>query len=218
MAQGKTSCLGTVLAVLGALAGLTLVVLLASGPGGAARAQEQEAPPGGRESPSPGLEAGRFAGTWYVVATIPDRFHRDCGGNATVTYTQLPDDRLRVQNRCTAGDGSVHRAEGVARIPADAPDRLELRYAPDWMGWLPLAWSELLVFGIAPDYGAALEGTPDREHLWLLSRSPVLGQTGYERLVALARRQGFEVDRLQYMPQEGGSATSVEEGVEMPAP
>lgn len=202
--------------MLAGLALLTLAALFAAGQHGDARAQEAAGP----EAPSPGLEPERFAGTWYVLAAIPDRFHLECGRAATVTYTLLPDHRFRVQNRCLSGQGSVHQAEGVARLPAGEglPDRLELRYAPDWLDWLPLAWSEILVFGIAPDYRSALAATPDREYLWLLSRSPVLGQPDYERLMALARRQGFEVDRLQHMPQEGGSATSVEEGAELPAP
>lgn len=170
--------------------------------------------------PVPELDLRRFAGTWYVIATIPDRFHEACAAAATITYTLQPDRRLRVQNRCRASDDSIHLDEGTVRIrqPGTLTSRLEVRYTPDWLGWLPLAWSEVWVIALADDYGHVLTATPDGKRLWILSRSPVLAGEAYERIREEARAQGFDPERLVEIPQEGGSATSAEDGVVPPAP
>jgi apolipoprotein D and lipocalin family protein len=178
-------------------------------------------PPGtATVAPVPDLDLTRFAGTWYVIATIPDRFHEDCAAEATITFSLQPDRSLRVQNRCRGVDDSIHLDEGVARVkqPGSLTSQLEVRYAPDWMTWMPLAWSEFWVIRLGGDYRHALVATPDGEHVWLLSRSPVLGEPDYRELLDQARAQGFDLERLREIPQEGGSATSVEEGVSLPAP
>jgi apolipoprotein D and lipocalin family protein len=45
-------------------------------------------------------------------------------------------------------------------------------------------------------YNWALVGTPDRQYLWILSRTPELNPGIYSQLLAKARELGFDVDRL----------------------
>ncbi|MDF2445104.1 MAG: lipocalin family protein [Moraxellaceae bacterium] len=212
---------GLVLATFAALALATAALSAKTLAGDRARPDAGAPPPvTSAAAPVPNLDLTRFAGTWYVIATIPDRFHEDCAAEATFTFSLQPDRSLRVQNRCRGADDSIHLDEGVAREkqPGALAGQLEVRYAPDWMTWMPLAWSEFWVIHLAGDYRHALVATPDGEHLWLLSRSPVLGEPDYRELLDQARAQGFDLERLREIPQEGGSATSVEEGVGLPAP
>jgi apolipoprotein D and lipocalin family protein len=51
------------------------------------------------------------------------------------------------------------------------------------------------------DYEAALVGTPDRDGLWLLSRSPQLPEATLEAMQALAQRHGFDTSRWLRVPQ-----------------
>lgn len=231
--RGRRSSVGYGLAAfLAALALLTLVALVLTSATLATKAMAEGTaqleggtaqPDAGvvaEPTPVPALDLARFAGTWYVIATIPDHFHEGCAAEATITYTLQPDRSLRVQNRCRAADDSIHLDEGLARVrqPGSLTSRLEVRYAPDWLTWMPLAWSEVRIIGLGEGYSHALVATPDRQHLWLLSRSPVLGEPDYRQLLGVARDQGFNLELLREIPQEGGSATSVEEGVPLPAP
>ena len=39
-------------------------------------------------------------------------------------------------------------------------------------------------------------GTPERDRLWILARTPALDESGYQAFVARAAAQGFDVQRL----------------------
>lgn len=163
-------------------------------------------------APVPAFDIGRYAGFWYDIAATPDRFHGGCADDATTRYTPLPDAQLRVDNRCRLRDGSIRHFRGALRIkqPGSLASRLQVRYAPDWLAWMPLAWSEVWVIEVDPAYRHALVATPDREHLWILSRQPDMHPAAYESLLARARALGFGTERLRRIPQ-GGVPVSAEE-------
>lgn len=176
-------------------------VMLASALAAALTLQEQ--PAAAAPAPVPELDLSRYAGLWYEIAVLPDRFHVDCADSAVTVYTPQAAARLAVENRCRAADGTVRRLQGQLRVkaPGRPGSRLEVRYAPAWLAWLPLAWSEVWVIALAPDYRHAVAATPDREHLWILSRTPTLAPGTYDSLLAQVRAQGFATQRLQRIPQ-----------------
>jgi lipocalin len=47
------------------------------------------------------------------------------------------------------------------------------------------------------DYRWAVVGDPSSRYLWFLARTPVMDETTYSNLVALARAAGFDTDRLE---------------------
>lgn len=146
----------------------------------------------------PSLDLERYSGLWHEVARLPNRFQNKCVGAVTATY-ELVDGGIRVVNACRGADSSSIRAVGRARL-ADRKgpaSRLKVRFAPGLLSFLPMVWADYWVLDLTDDYGAALVGTPDRRYLWILSRSPELEPDTYDRLVATAARQGFDVGRLQ---------------------
>jgi apolipoprotein D and lipocalin family protein len=111
---------------------------------------------------------------------------------------------VEVLNTCRESDGTTDSAIGRAKL-ADKygpASRLKVRFAPGILGWIPMVWGDYWVLDLTDDYGAALVGTPDREFLWILSRTPTLAPAVYERLIATAERQGFDVRRLVQTRQE----------------
>jgi apolipoprotein D and lipocalin family protein len=90
------------------------------------------------------------------------------------------------------------RVEGRARIAdASGPNtKLEVRFVPAWLGWLPFVWGDYWIIELAPDYSYALVGAPSREYLWILARSPDTDAATFEQLKQRAAAQGFEVARL----------------------
>jgi apolipoprotein D and lipocalin family protein len=162
---------------------------------GASMAQEVEA--------VDSVDLDRYAGKWYEIARFPNRFQEDCAGNVTADYARREDGRLDVINRCRAADGSTNEAAGVARIPnPENKAKLEVRFAPDWLSWLPMVWSDYWIIDLAPDYSSAAVGEPEREYLWILSRTPTLPEETYQDIVNRLTEQGFDTARLRKTKQE----------------
>jgi apolipoprotein D and lipocalin family protein len=143
----------------------------------------------------PSVDLARYAGLWYEVARLPNRFEEKCAGDVTAEYTLVKEDRIKVVNRCRRRDGKTTAAEGVAR-PADRGkenSRLKVRFAPPLLSFLPFVWGDYQIIELAPDYTHALVGSPDRKYLWVLARAPRMDEGVYQRLLDAARAQGFDV-------------------------
>lgn len=148
--------------------------------------------------PVPALDLARYAGTWHEIARYPNWFQRNCAGEVTATYTLRADGTVGVLNACRTAEGETLRAEGEARRPdpAGAPARLEVRFAPAWLAWLPFVWADYWVIELAPDYSYALVGEPTREYLWILARSPRIDEATYARLLERATALGYDRSRV----------------------
>jgi apolipoprotein D and lipocalin family protein len=145
----------------------------------------------------PQVDYQKYAGKWFEIARLPNRFEKDCVANVTAEYTPLPDGRIDVVNRCEEADGAINVAEGVARQEEGAPpSALEVRFAPAFLSFLPMVWGDYRIIELGPDYRYAVVGSDDREYLWILSRTPQLDEATYDAAVAGARAQGFDVSRL----------------------
>ncbi|GAB2182085.1 lipocalin family protein [Denitratisoma sp. agr-D3] len=149
------------------------------------------------------LDVGRYAGRWFEIFRLPNRFQERCAGEVTATYALLPDGKIEVLNACRKGDGSTIDAKGVARQAEgpSQPGRLEVRFAPAWLGFLPFVWGDYWIIDLAPDYGTSLIGTPDRRYLWLLSRTPQLDDQRQQALLEKARALGFDTTQLVHTRQ-----------------
>ena len=146
----------------------------------------------------PSVDLPRYAGLWYEVARLPNRFEEKCAGDVTAEYTLQGADRLKVVNRCRKKDGNRTEAVGEAK-PADKDgpnSRLKVRFAPGFLSFLPFVWGDYQIIELAPDYTYAAVGSPDRKYLWLLSRTPQMDEATYQRLAEAARAQGFDVSKL----------------------
>lgn len=152
------------------------------------------------------IELQRYMGLWYEQARLPNRFQRECAGQVTARYGLRADGRVDVLNRCTTADGTVKEALGEARTVAvnGQPDagQLEVRFAPDWLSWLPAVWGDYWILRLEPDYSAALVGTPDRKYLWVLSREPRLAPERLTELLEHARTAGFPVAQIVLTPAD----------------
>jgi lipocalin len=153
---------------------------------------------------APHVDLQRYAGRWYEIARLPlgpeDR--RCGGGNVSALYRLLPDGGIAIANRCRSRRGGFTLAEGRARVvPRSNGSQLEVTFAPRWLRALPWVWSDYWVLRVDDDYRSALVGTPDHKHLWLLSRTPRLAGSDYQRLVEHAEAEGYDTSRLELTPQ-----------------
>ena len=113
---------------------------------------------------------------------MPTRAEDRCERDVTATY-EVTDSGLRVINRCRRADGRIRSAVGRARVVEDRTNaRLQVSFAPSFLDALPFVWGDYWILDLADDYDAAMVGTPDRKHLWLLSRTPSLAWNRTQRL------------------------------------
>lgn len=157
------------------------------------------------------IDLARYAGLWYEVARLPTKHENHCASDVHALYELLPDGGMRVVNRCLRGDGEVQEVEGVARVADElSPGRLEVCFAPRWLHWWPGAWGDYWVLDVDADYATALVGTPDRDELWVLSRTQGIDEDQYAAFVERARQEGFPVERLIRTAHTTGDAAAAQ--------
>lgn len=145
------------------------------------------------------LDLQRYSGQWHEVAHLPMFWQRQCVGDITATYTPRPDGTVGVRNACRTDEGTTDVSEGIARPVEGKPGALEVRFAPEWLDWLPMVWADYWVIELDPDYRWAVVGGPDREHLWILSRTPEMNRALFNRIKAGAAARGYELRDLKVM-------------------
>lgn len=151
----------------------------------------------------PSLDVSRYLGTWYEIAKFPNWFQRKCISNTKAVYTAKPDGNLRVLNSCKTANGETSEAEGLARqIGAKDSPKLEVRFAPDWLSFLPMVWGDYWVIDLDPQYQLAAVSDPRREYLWVLSRTPQLDPKVYADLLQRLEQQRFDVQKLELTSQK----------------
>ncbi|MDP9992474.1 apolipoprotein D and lipocalin family protein [Variovorax boronicumulans] len=182
-----------------------LATWLAMGAARTARAQVAGPPDGAPLMRAPlqvvaPVDLQRYAGIWHEQARLPNRFQKSCSGPVTAEYTPQPDGTVQVVNRCVRADGNFNEAIGTARVVPVAGQpgagRLEVRFAPAWLSWLPIVWGDYWILKLDRDYQVALVGTPDREYLWVLSRAPRLDDATLQVELDYARSLGFDADKV----------------------
>jgi apolipoprotein D and lipocalin family protein len=145
----------------------------------------------------PALDMARYAGTWYEIAKYPNFFQRKCLSNTVANYSAQADGAIRVDNRCTQEGNKVGQAVGAARQPGGAGSpKLEVRFAPAWLSFLPFVWGNYWVIDLDPGYTLAAVSEPKREYLWILSRTAKVEPQAYAALLQRLAAQGFDTGKL----------------------
>ena len=143
------------------------------------------------------LDVPRYMGKWYEIAKFPNRFQRDCVSNTSATYSALPGGKVKVVNRCRQADGTDKTADGLARqLGGASSPKLEVRFAPAFLSFLPMVWGDYWVIDLDPNYRLAAVSDSKREYLWILSRNPTVDKASYDALVGRLAAQGLDVGKL----------------------
>ena len=148
------------------------------------------------------VDLKKYAGTWYEIGRLPMYFQRNCASDVTATYVEKTDGSgIKVINQCKAQDGSGITAEGLAK-PADSTgSKLKVTFLPSWIRWLPVGLADYWILAHDADYKTALVGTPDKDYLWLLARSPNVSQETYAKYRQIAQQQGYDLKEFKLTTQ-----------------
>ncbi len=146
----------------------------------------------------PSVDLSRYAGTWYEIARLPFKYQSQCVGNVTATYVLLDDGTIKVVNRCRKQNREVDEAVGLAKLASDGgPNtKLKVRFAPAILSFLPFVWGDYWIIDLASDYSYAVVGEPNRKYLWVLSRTPVMGEITLQGILDRAKQKGYDLTSL----------------------
>jgi apolipoprotein D and lipocalin family protein len=164
----------------------------------------QAAPDSSASEPAPlrtvaQVDLARYVGTWYEIASYPQRFQKGCTAT-TAVYTLREDGKIQVVNRCHRDslDGRETIAKGRARV-VDHESNAKLKVTFFW----PF-WGDYWIIDLDPEYRYAVVGHPNRKYLWILSRTRTMDPLVYSGILERLTAQGYDITRLQVtlQPQE----------------
>jgi apolipoprotein D and lipocalin family protein len=149
----------------------------------------------------PAVDLARYVGTWYEIAHYPNYFQRMCIAGTQAQYSALPSGNIQVRNRCLNDKQEEVAVTGQARIEGGSNNaKLRVRFAPDWLAWLPFVWAPYWVIQLAGDYRYAVVSEPSRDYLWILARTPKLAEADLQTIQTRLKEQGFDLNKLKFTP------------------
>ncbi len=120
---------------------------------------------------------------------------------STAEYTLLESDKIGVKNTCATADGEKTSIEGTATIlDQEHQAKLDVEF-DQWMAkiiafYTPPNNGNYWILRVDLEYRHAVVGTPDREYLWILARTPSLPENTYQELVEFSQGLGFKTENL----------------------
>ncbi len=143
----------------------------------------------------PSVDLERYMGRWYEIASIPQRFTKGCRCTTADYKLNVEKGYVEVYNSCLK-EGKVSDVKGKAfPVEGSSSSKLKVQFFWPFRG-------DYWILELDPDYRYVMVGSPDRESLWFLSRTPTMEDATYARLEQLANTKGFPVERLEMMDQQ----------------
>jgi apolipoprotein D and lipocalin family protein len=147
--------------------------------------------------PQPVVDLQRFMGDWYVIASIPTFVERGAH-NAVESYALEP-------------DGTVLTTFTFRKDAFDGPQK---RYAPrgfvrpgtgNAIWGMRFLWpfrAEYVIAYVDAAYGETIVARSARDYVWIMARKPQLPAVDYAALAERVRMLGYDVAKLQRVPQQ----------------
>lgn len=137
----------------------------------------------------PEVDVQKYCGTWYEIATVPNREEGGCT-NTKAEYTlDAARGRVIVRNSCRRGGRTASVKATAVPVSGSGNSKLLVTF-------FRLFKADYWVVGLAPDYSWALVSNPSRSRCWILSRTPYPDETLYQRLLELLRDKGIDTSKL----------------------
>ena len=139
------------------------------------------------------VDLEKYAGLWYEYASFPTRFQKGCT-NTTAEYQLASKGYVIVINKCTR-EKERTGIEGKAFVVRNSGNaRLKVQFFWPFRG-------DYWILELADDYSWAAVGSPKRNYLWILSRTPVMDANLYNEITSRVAAKGFDISKLRKTSQ-----------------
>ncbi|MBN1480133.1 hypothetical protein EH223_19425 [candidate division KSB1 bacterium] len=137
------------------------------------------------------VDLDRYAGLWYEIAKIPNRFQKRCASGTTAEYKLIDNGYVQVINRCREANGDQASIKGRARVVDSRTNaRLQVSFVRFFgKNWF---WGDYWIIGLDKNYQWAVVGHPDRTYGWILSRTPEMAESDLQSCYQILREQGYD--------------------------
>jgi len=142
------------------------------------------------------VDIPRFMGDWYVIANIPT-FIEKRAHNAIESYRLDADGTIATT--FTFRDGSFD-----GPLKTYTPRGFIQDKASNAVWGMQFIWpfkAEYLITHLNDSYTQTVIGRKKRDYVWIMARTPAIPEEDYARLVAELAAQGYDIARLQKVPQ-----------------
>ncbi len=144
----------------------------------------------------PQVDLPRFMGDWYVIASIPTFIEKNAH-NAIESYRLDTDGTIATTFTFRAGsfDGELKRY---------TPRGFVVDRASNAVWGMQFVWpikADYRIMYLSDDYAQTVVGRTQRDYVWIMARTPAIADADYQRLLKLAGDQGYDVSRIQKVPQ-----------------
>ncbi len=143
------------------------------------------------------VDLDRFMGDWYVIANIPTFIEKNAH-NALETYALNDDGTIATTFTFREGgfDGplKIYKPKGFVK-DTDSNALWGMQFV-----W-PVKADYRVVY-LDADYQQTIIGRQARDYVWVMARSPSISDVGYRELVDEVERLGYDVSKLQRVPQQ----------------
>lgn len=143
------------------------------------------------------VDLDRFMGRWYVIANIPT-FLEKGAHNAVETYA-LNDDGS-IQTTFTYLEDSFDGKQKQYNPKGFVRD--ETSNAIWGMRFIWPIKADYRIVYLTDDYSQTIIARQKRDFLWIMARTPTIPETDYQRMVELAGSIGYDVEKIQRVPQK----------------
>ena len=149
------------------------------------------------------VDLQRFMGDWHVVANIPTLIERDAYG--------------AIESYRLAADGTVEttftfRKGGFEGVQKTYKPRGFVRPGTGNAVWgMQFVWpvkADYRIAWLAADYSQVVVGREARDYVWIMAREPSIPDADYERILAFLAQQGYDVSKIQKVPQRQDGAAA----------
>ncbi|HEX8546654.1 MAG TPA: lipocalin family protein [Cytophagaceae bacterium] len=144
----------------------------------------------------PSVDLKRYSGKWFEIASFPQRFQKGCHATM-VEYIPTAEGYIIVKNACNKDSltGKRSSIKGKAFVVKNSGNaKLKVQFFWPFKG-------DYWIIDLAEDYSYAVVSNPERDSLWILSRSPEMNESVYRAIRARLEGKGFDLARLQKTPQ-----------------
>ena len=132
----------------------------------------------------------RYMGKWYEIARLPNRFERNVA-DAQADYSLQADGTVKVINQGIKNHINVS-VSGIAKTTGiSGLGELEVSFFPPF-------YSLYKIIYLNSDYTLAIVTSSTMDHLWILSRKPIISRQELAQCLELLKKWGFAIKLLQY--------------------
>jgi apolipoprotein D and lipocalin family protein len=133
------------------------------------------------------VDLTRYMGTWYEIASFPNRFQKGC--TCSHAHYEKRKDYVRVINRCWRKKRWDTVKGKAYEVKGSEGAKLKVQFFWPFKGDYWVLWLD-------KDYQQVLVGSPDYKYLWILARNKHLDKKQLAKIKSIAKEKGYDVNKL----------------------